>query len=202
MSTKLVWAGWGALLGYALVVAPSAADDTQLLETLLSPDALESQRVFASLFNLMGVYPAIYAALLLPRAPKGKPKAWPFVVASFAFGAFALLPYFAFTLDADTETQGDTGVLESKLFAASLVAASAGLVGFAATAGPDAWGSYTELFRTSTLANVTTVDFVTLSAWAPFWCMRDAEARGAPKPSALTAIPAVGPAVYLLKRSL
>lgn len=52
--------------------------------------------IFYSLFNLMGVYPAIYAALLVPggRSANGVP-AYPFVIGSFFLGAFALLPYMA-----------------------------------------------------------------------------------------------------------
>ena len=52
--------------------------------------------VFFSLFNMMGVYPAVYAALLVPggRSAGGLP-AWPFITGSFFLGAFALLPYMA-----------------------------------------------------------------------------------------------------------
>jgi len=80
--------------------------------------------VFTALFNIMGVYPAVYAALLVPAARSGNKvpaiivlssachiavaenlnsqrchavqiPAWPFITASFATGIFALLPYFA-----------------------------------------------------------------------------------------------------------
>jgi hypothetical protein len=45
----------------------------------------------------MGIWPAIYASLLIPAGRSAnKLPAWPFVMLSFAFGVFALLPYFTF----------------------------------------------------------------------------------------------------------
>ena len=55
-------------------------------------------QIFRAVFNLMGVWPAVYMALLIPSAKSrnGVP-AWPFCAASFFLGMFALLvtPAFA-----------------------------------------------------------------------------------------------------------
>jgi hypothetical protein len=51
--------------------------------------------VFAAVFNAMGLYPLIYAALLIPAARSDRLPAWPFVTASVFLGAYALLPYMA-----------------------------------------------------------------------------------------------------------
>eukprot|EP00793_Prasinoderma_coloniale_P001744 PRCOL_00003549-RA len=163
----------------------------------------------------MGVWPAVYAALLVPsrgRGGDGAPPAWPFVVGSFALGAFALMPYFALTLNGEPDAEQPpeqertlaVRVLESKAFAASLLASTAALGAVAANAvvstGGGAWDEYLQLFGSVKLVNVTSVDFLTLSLWAPFWCARDAERRGADAPGALTAVPIIGPALYLLRR--
>ncbi|MFG6096152.1 hypothetical protein SPB21_12910 [Leptothoe sp. ISB3NOV94-8A] len=47
------------------------------------------------LFNLMGLWPIIYASLVLTDGRDQTLPAWPFVVSSFGFGALALMPYLA-----------------------------------------------------------------------------------------------------------
>jgi RsiW-degrading membrane proteinase PrsW (M82 family) len=57
-------------------------------------DGFVVNQVFVSLFSLMGIYPALYACLLVPAGrSENKVPAWPFVALSFLLGAFALLPY-------------------------------------------------------------------------------------------------------------
>ena len=66
---------------------------------------------------------------------------------------------------------------ESPVAAALIAAAAFGLVGYAAVAGGDAWNDYFRLFDTSRFIHVMTIDFLTLSALAPFWVYNDATAR-------------------------
>ena len=47
------------------------------------------------LFNLMGLWPVVYASLALSDGRDQAVSAWPFVVGSFGLGAFALMPYLA-----------------------------------------------------------------------------------------------------------
>ena len=68
-------------------------------------------------------------------------------------------------------------VLESPIFAASLLVGSVGLWALALTAGGAAWVDYSHLFDESKLVHVTTVDFFLLSAFAPFWMYNDAQLR-------------------------
>ncbi|KAG2423688.1 hypothetical protein HXX76_015078 [Chlamydomonas incerta] len=176
--------------------------------------------VFVGLFNIMGIYPAIYASLMIPAGrSENKVPAWPFVTLSFAFGAFALLPYMALWRPysdpaanplppPSSELTGWNRLFlrgaETPIMPALLLAGGAYYIGMALTAGGDAWAEYFKLFDESRLVHVTTVDFATLTALAPFWMENDAagrkwEQRGTLLP-VLSFLPVVGPAIYLLLR--
>lgn len=210
---------WAAVLYYAFALAPGQTPyrDKYFIEKLVGlgeNDGVQLNAVFTQLFTIMGVYPVIYASLLLPAGRSGnKIPAWPFVTASFAAGVFALLPYFALW-DAPKEKlelppkKEDLGkiesVLESQWNAALLLVGSVVLWGLALTAGGPAWSEYSHLIDESKLVHVTTLDFMLLSAFAPFWMWNDAQLRNwGPRDKVLpilSVLPVVGPALYLLLR--
>jgi hypothetical protein len=82
---------WVALLALAFLTAPPASPDTgaQVVRMLTGQLEGENLSLFA-LFNLMGVWPAAMAVALRFDA---SPLKWPFVLGSFALGAFVLLPW-------------------------------------------------------------------------------------------------------------
>lgn len=84
---------WLALVGVAFFTSPPAAPDTTALIVKMATGQLEGVNLsLFGLFNLMGVWPfAMIVALRFDR-PWWK---WPFLLASFVGGAFALLPYLA-----------------------------------------------------------------------------------------------------------
>ncbi|GBF96446.1 hypothetical protein Rsub_09245 [Raphidocelis subcapitata] len=112
---------WAGLMGYVFFLAPNQTPTidafiVQKLVGLKQEDPYQVNTVFAALFNAMGIYPLIYAALLIPAArsnnkARGGPlnpfrgpgagraapllPAWPFVTASVFLGAYALIPYMA-----------------------------------------------------------------------------------------------------------
>ena len=213
---------WGGLLTYALAFSPNGTPfrDEYFVRKLVGlgeADGVAINTVFTSLFNAMGVWPAVYAALLIPaaRSRTGLP-AWPFVSASFFLGFFALGPYLAlWTPDPaavapptrDELGKGGIGslcvrALESRWTAGGLAAVAALQLGLAASAGPAAWVDYGRLFDESRFVHVTTLDFLTLSALAPFWVANDAGRRGATPAwlPALGFLPLLGPALYLVLR--
>ena len=163
-----------------------------------------------------------------PRLP-----AFPFVVGSFALGFFALGPYLALWTPAPPadalpeaeragprdatappppealEKNGAAGAvalraLESPVTAAALLLGALSQAYLAATAGPAAWAEFGRLFDESRLVHVTTLDFLALSSFIPFWVSLDAGSRrwsgGASVAAALGAVPLVGPALYLALR--
>lgn len=215
----LFGASWAGLVAYVALWAPNQtpARDAYFLEKLVGlgvDDGVSLNVVFFCLFNLMGVWPAVYAALLTPsgRSANGVP-AWPFLTGSVAAGAFALLPYMALWSPpqpqplaslAEVEEAGGVGgvarkALESRLTAAVLLCATLGLVGTASLAGDVAWLDFSRLFKESRLVHVTSVDFLTLSLCAPFWVYNDASARGYKSPLLLplALTPLLGPVLYL-----
>lgn len=162
-----------------------------------------------------------------PRLP-----AFPFVAGSFALGFFALGPYLALWTPAPPaeglseaeragprdatvpprpealERNGAAGAaalraLESPITAAALLIGALSQAFLAATAGSAAWSEYGRLFDESRLVHVTTLDFLALSSFIPFWVSLDASSRrwqGSSFAAALGAVPLVGPALYLVLR--
>lgn len=213
---------WLALVTYAFLYSPNQtpARDMIFLQRLVGlgeKDGFVVNPCFTALFNIMGIYPIIYSALLIPAGRSGnKVPAWPFVAASFGTGIFALLPYMALwrPLKGNTvpppksELEGWRRFMlkgtETTWLPASLVAGTLFLFGMAITAGPGYWSDYLKLFDESRFVHVTTVDFALLTAIIPFWIANDANLRGWNKGSGLlntlSWLPVLGPAIYLVLR--
>jgi len=214
---------WIALTAYAFVLSPNQTPYRdqiflKLLVGLREPgEEYVVNQVYTALFNVMGIWPAIYASLLIPAGrSENKVPAWPFVSASFAFGVFALLPYFTLWKPIQgqklplpkEELEGWNRLFmkgaETPVMPALLLAGALAMFYQAGTASGEAWAAYGKLLEESRLVHVTTLDFLCLSALAPFWMANDAEARnwgGRDKwLPVLSVLPVVGPAVYLLLR--
>ncbi len=87
LAAAVVWVG---LLVVAVVASPPADPGTGALVRKMLTGQLEGVNLsFFALFNVMGVWPMALASLLA-NDPKWK---WPFVVGSFALGAFVLGPW-------------------------------------------------------------------------------------------------------------
>lgn len=217
---------WAALAYYGFVLSPNQTPyrDMYFLEKLLGlgvDDGVKVNTVFTRLCWLMGVWPAVYASLLLPTAKSGnKVPAWPFVVGSFAFGIFALGPFFALWTPMKDEHHAQLGppakkdlkgwkswgvqATESPITSWLLLASAVLFVFQAATAGAAQWAGYGKLFDESRFCHVTTIDFLALTASAPLWMWNDAkvrqwQSRGKWLPI-LASIPVIGPAAYLVLR--
>lgn len=229
----VLWAIWAGLIAY---VALSAPDQTPRLDQIyLMGMVTQDSSVNAgalSLFNMMGIWPAVYAALLMPAASgltddvddgegsdrKG-PKAWPFVVGSFAAGAFALLPYMALWREPARPVVARQGgpkgvekVLESRVLGAALAAAAAALIvkGFVLPSEEEVGMSF-RLFNSSKFIHVMSVDFATLALLSPLWISNDMIVRKWGPASgdstkayalawAFAALPLVGPCIWLAVR--
>lgn len=213
---------WGGLAAYAFLLSPNQTPlrDSYFIEKFvgLANDEVPLNAVFTQLFYVMGVWPLIYTALLVPagKSANGVP-AWPFFTLSYAVGAFGLLPFMALWQPPATPPQlppakedlEGTGNLlargmESPVIAWLLLAGAAACLIQAATAGGDAWVEYIRLARESRLVHVTTLDFLTLTALAPFWMDNDATLRKWEGRDSLllplSLLPVLGPAIYLVLR--
>lgn len=209
---------WLSLAGYAFTVAPggsteAASIDADIIKTMISTPfdpANTISPVFTSLFNALGVLPAVYASLLLPGTKNGqKVPGLAFVISSFALGFGGLGPYLGLRNKReevlDSERGRGSAVFEFKLTSVTLLLFSLYLAYFGVTGaytGGDRVTDFIELFKSQRLVHVSTIDFTILSlAMADPLSedMRRRDWRGAPA-AAFCAVPVIGPCVYLCLR--
>jgi hypothetical protein len=214
---------WGGLLSYALLLSPNQvpAFDSYLLRKFLNleDDGVSINVVFTSLFYVMGLWPLMYTALLIPAAKTKSVKVMPFVALSYGIGAFGLLPFMALWKpdgsvkelpprkeDMEGLQNSITRGMESPFVAWGILAGTLFCLGNAAFADSQQWSDYVTLFWMSRFVHVTTIDFLTLSILAPFWMDNDAKLRnwkgrdsGILLPL-LSCLPVLGPAIYLVLR--
>ena len=116
---------WIVLTIYAFNFAPGGSStaaeiDLQLAKKMITtPFDGTGSAIFATIFNALGVLPAVYGALLLPGGKHQKIPALPFVAAMFAGGFFAIGPYLAlrnYRTEVNSSTRGrGSGPFESKI---------------------------------------------------------------------------------------
>ncbi|MBA3922377.1 MAG: DUF2834 domain-containing protein, partial [Nostocaceae cyanobacterium] len=93
---SVFWLVWLGFVTYAFVFAPPDRPETfELIKNLSTGQWQGINPIIVTLFNIMGVWPIIYSCLAFIDGRGQKIPAWPFATASFAVGAFALLPYLA-----------------------------------------------------------------------------------------------------------
>lgn len=210
----MLFALWGALLYYCFNLAPdqTPTQDLYFLKKLLNlkgDDGFRMNQILVGLWYIMGLWPLVYAMLLLPTGTSKTP-AWPFVVLSFFGGVYALLPYFALWNPpsppvSETELrQWPLNVLESKVTAGVTLVAGLGIILYSVVGNAGDWTEFYQYFRESKFIHVTSLDFCLLSAFAPFWVYNDMTTRKwFDKGSWLlpvSVIPFLGPSLYLLLR--
>jgi hypothetical protein len=91
-----LWCGWKAFVHSHLCTCPwlqpnqTPLRDSYFLEKLVglgANDGVPINSIVQHLFLVMGVWPLIYNALLIPSAKSGNNvPAWPFIVASYGVG--------------------------------------------------------------------------------------------------------------------
>jgi len=218
ISFTLLWLGFSV---YAFAFAPPPQPDT--LETIIqlsSGQWSDLNPAIVALFNLMGIWPMIYACLMLIDGVSQKIPAWPFVTASFAVGAFALLPYLALrepnpTFGAEKtegektegeKTEGEKtkllGVLDSRWMGRAIALGSFALLSYGLFNG--SWSDFVQQWQTSQFIHVMSLDFCMLCAIVSPLVKDDMAKRGMDN-SALfwiaTLVPLLGVAFYLSVRS-
>ncbi|WP_434751621.1 hypothetical protein [Paenibacillus amylolyticus] len=203
---------WVAFIAYALFMAPgNSPGNDPIFKELLT---LQSEEPWLlSVFTWLGIFPAVYACILLRRSVKvredrGVP-AWPFVLFSFGLGAFALLPYFAWsspfrkkvTYDplpsAERSRTGISRVASHKLTHLILLILTLGTACYAVMQGnPE---HFAEAFNQSSFVHIMTIDFGVLTLLSAYALFRDARTNGRTTNWAWGGLlPLVGPLLYLL----
>ena len=175
--------------------------------------------LFITVFNLLGLYAAPIACLLMPGAKNQKLPATPFVLGSM-FGGYGALGIYASTRTPNPSpvSKGDLGwftanVLENKIFNYLIVLmftsayiTSGALGAFIADPGELIKG-YGEMFSQSALVSASSVDFIILSLSAASFIPEDLSRRGyegklSPETIAASTllVPGLGAALYCALR--
>ena len=198
--------GWVGFIVYAIAFAPPDQSSTvELIEALVLGQWSQINPLIVALFNVMGLWPVIYAAVALADGRSQSFPVWPFVAASFGLGAFALLPYLALR-QSSASFEGELGrwikLLESRWVAIGVFLFGTGLLGYGFIVG--SWSDFVAQWQTSRFIHVMSLDFCVLSMLFPFTLLRDDMARRGLQQFwiwGLVAIaPFVGPALYLCLR--
>ena len=197
---------WISFISYAFFFSPAASPDTlDLIIDLSTGNLQEINPLVVSLFNLMGVLPAIYACLLLFDGKGQKIPAWVFAIGCFGLGAFALLPYLAFR-ESNIVGDGDKNlllkILESPITGLILTFAAIALLGSGIIYGD--WGDFVLQWQTNQFIHIMGLDFCLLSLLFPTLVKDDSLRRGIKNPEifwVISFIPLFGTLIYLCLRS-
>lgn len=201
---------WLAFLAYVWIWAhgkPIGSDPVfKELITLQSKEAW-----LMTVFSWLGIFPAIFACLLLktPANERGsRVPVWPFVLLSFGLGAFALLPYFAWSSPKRSRRGTEHHhfgyrrsiigrIAGHKLTHGILLLLTLGTACYGFIQGHPA--VYMEAFRQSSFVHIMTIDFVVLTLLSVIAIYRDAVFSRRSRIWALTGlVPLIGPIVYLV----
>lgn len=155
----------------------------------------------AACFGLMGLWPMLYAGILLLDGPGQRLPAWPFVLGAFAGGMFVLTPYLLLRRPGQPPKQDGllVGLAGHPGLGAIVLLGTVGLVSFAAFTGSPAdlaRGVVEDGFVRTFMA-----DFVAF--WLGTFVLLSDDVRRFDAPRARVgwaAIPLLGPALHLLTR--
>jgi hypothetical protein len=200
---------WVGLIGYALFL--SSATDTSAeasvfdqARAMLTFDLNRADGIAIAIFNLLGVLPAAFMALIL--FDRGRPSPWPFALGAFALGGFVLLPYLLLRDQRPRRGAGSrAGVfvraIGSRPAGAVMLAAAVILLGIGVFAGDPA--RFAEQAGASKLVAVMTADLLALTIALHLTAAADRRQRGIllERPAAAAVhVPLLGPLLYLALR--
>ncbi|MGI0485398.1 DUF2834 domain-containing protein [Pantanalinema rosaneae CENA516] len=202
LSLILFWLGF---IGYAFFLAPPLPPGTfELIKRLSTGQIAGINPLIVALFNLLGVFPLIYACLLLIDGRMQKLPAWIFMLGSFGTGAFALLPYLALR-DPNPHFTGEKSallkLLDSRWFGGSLAITAIGLVVYGITQGN--WADFSQQWQTNRFIHVMSLDFCVLCLLFPTLLGDDMSRRQLHDRRifwAVSLLPLLGAALYVALR--
>ena len=200
----LLWLGFSL---YAFVLAPEdQVNSLDLIQQLTVMNWEGINPLVIALFNLMGIWPMIYGCVLFADGREQKLPAWPFASLSFAFGAFALLPYLALRQAPQPELAGEINrnlrFWDSRGLAIGLFGGAIALLAFGLIKGD--WADFIQLWHTSRFIHIMSLDFCLLSLLFPDLLIADMPRRGLSTQGPLfwgtVFVPLLGPLAYLCLR--
>jgi hypothetical protein len=196
----LLWLGF---ISYAFFFAPPEQPDTfELIKNLSTGNWQGINPLIISLFNIMGIWPFIYSAVVFFDGRGQKIPAWPFASGSFALGAFSLLPYLALRENNQTfvgEKNLFLKILDSRILGILLTIGATVLLIFGLQGN---WGDFLQQWQSNRFIHVMSLDFVMLSLLFSTLLGDDMKRRGWQNNQLfwLFAIPLLGALIYLCIR--
>jgi hypothetical protein len=199
------WLIWIGFVTYAFIFAPPDQPDTlDLIKNLSLGQWQGINPLIIALFNIMGIFPIIYSCVLFFDGRGQKIPAWLFAIASFAVGAFALIPYLALR-DVNPQFIGGKNaflkLLDSRITGIILTIITLILAFFGLTQGN--WHDFVQQWQTSRFIHVMSWDFCMLSLLFPTLLHDDMERRDMKNSLlfwSITIIPLFGALFYLCVR--
>ncbi|MBP0020132.1 MAG: DUF2834 domain-containing protein [Cyanobacteria bacterium SBLK] len=196
---------WLGFILYAFLGSPPDRPDTLDLILNLSTANWEGiNPAIVALFNMMGILPIAYAALILIDGRGQKIPAYPFAIASFALGAFALIPYLVLRQD-NPSFHGQKSfllnLLDSRWLGILLTLGANILIAGAIALGD--WSDFINQWQTSRFIHVMSLDFCLLSLLLPTLLEDDMAKRGLNNPFifwGVSLLPLLGTLLYLSLR--
>lgn len=196
---------WISVAVYAFFFAPPNQPDTfELIKNLSTGNWDGINPLVIALFNIMGIWPMIYSGLIFADGKEQKIPAWPFAVASFGVGAFALLPYLALR-EANPKFTDSKDILlkifDSRWLGVALMLGTLVLLSFGLLKGD--WADFIQQWQSSRFIHVMSLDFCLLCLLFPALLGDDMARRGLKNSSlfwAVALVPLVGSLLYLCLR--
>ena len=198
---------WMSFLLYTFIWAPAAQPSDPGFGDF-SIEYAKTNPVEWNLFMLVGVWALLYAVILLIENRERFIPAWPFVLASFAFGMYGLMPYFAIRgvkrKNPKTKKTWFTKIVDSRILGIILAALALALVlfGIIAASIGGGWSVYADSFLNVRFIQVMTIDFAFLNLFYPIVIWSDMRRRnwGNIKLFSLFCVPLFGVLLYLVLR--
>ncbi|WP_296900489.1 hypothetical protein [Thiohalocapsa sp.] len=202
---RFVYAGlWLALVGYWLFFSPPPpADFLGEVTALAMADTGRVDPIAIAVFNLLGVLPTAFLAILLfdPGRPASPVTPWPFAIGAYFLGGIILLPYLVLR-NAEAPLRGAPNAfvqaIGSRVAGWILLAIGLGLVGFAVVAGSAA--AFAQQFADSQFIAVMSADLIALTTALHLASGTDRRRRGLGQAPGWQHVPLFGPLLYLATR--
>lgn len=191
---------------YSVYIAPKGDPPGNLfVELALGRGPAKNPAVWG-VFQLLGVVPLMYWALLFPDGRGQKIWAWPFAFGMMAVGTFSLVPYLILRRPYTAAAPGAHNLavrwFAGRPFAVFVAAALVSLLAYITLFGNLA--DYVHWFRVSNFVHVMTIDLLVLILLFPLLLHDDMARRGVSDESVLgrvaLGLPLLGPAWYLVRR--
>ncbi|MFN6567202.1 DUF2834 domain-containing protein [Dendronalium sp. ChiSLP03b] len=196
---------WLGFIAYAFLFAPPEQPGTfELIKNLSIGQWQGINPLVIALFNIMGIWPLVYSAVIFIDGRGQKIPAWLFATTSFAVGAFALLPYLGLR-EPNQQFIGKKNtflkLLDSRVTGFILTLASVLLVAFGLQGGD--WGNFVQQWQTNRFIHVMSLDFCLLCLLFPTLLGDDMVRRDWKNQQLfwlIALIPLFGPLIYLCVR--